>query len=315
LSGFTAQPVAPHAFRVERGRLVYASFRRTGNGVELRESQSLFLPDGVFSDGPLGGPVGDAAALAAAVGTLVGRLDRRPHQASLVLPDTWARALAVELGELPSRADLRREVLRFRLKKLVPFRVEELRIVAAPITPLTGQEDPVRALLLFAAEGVCAALEQAFAGAGVALGQVGNASLARLEALAWRGRLPGLAALAAVDPEGFTLIFARDGEPVLWRQKSFTEGLDDADRAPMLEAELRLTRTFLAERLGGATLDAVLLDAPADVRPFWSRVLEQGLERPVALLTPELLPLTGATPVGLGDDLAPLVGAVCREVL
>jgi hypothetical protein len=206
------------------------------------------------------------------------------------------------------------EVLRFRLRKLVPFRVDELRLSAAPIEKLALQEEPERALVLLAAEGVCAALERAFAQRGVRLGQVTNASLARLDALAAGGRLPGLAALAAVEPEGFTLLFARDGAPVLWRQKSFTEGLSDDDRARLLAAELRLTRTFLAERLSGGALSAALLAAPRTVEAFWRETLAAGLAHPVSLLDTAHLPLSGSTPLHPAPELAALVGAACREV-
>ncbi len=168
--------------------------------------------------------------------------------------------------------------------------------------------------MLFAAEAVCGALERAFGEHGITFGQITNHTLACLEALAHGGRLPGLTALAAVDRAGFTLVFARDGEPLLWRQKSFTEGLDDVDRAPLLAAELRLTRTFLAERLGGSELDAVLLSAPEQVRPFWLNALEEGLDHPVAALETALLPLAGELPSPALGDLAPLVGAACREV-
>jgi hypothetical protein len=196
---------------------------------------------------------------------------------------------------------------------MVPVRIEELRLAAAPIEKLSGQEEPLRVLALLAAEGVCAALERAFASTGVRLGQIVGATLARLDALAAGGRLPGLAAVASVEPEGFTLVFARDGAPVAWRQKNFTEGLSDQDRERLMAAELRLTRTFLAERLGGERLSAALLAGPPAVAPFWSRVLEEGLGQPVAALAIEHLPLASAPPAGV-EELAPLVGAACREV-
>lgn len=304
----------PHAFAVADGRLAGASFRREGGRFRLVERHAVELPPGALAAGPLGGPVADAAALAAAAGELVGRFARPPQQASLVLPDAWARGLVVELGALPARAELRTEILRFRLKKLVPYRVEELRVAAAPIAAVAGQEDPVRALVLYASEPLCAGFEGAFAAAGVRLGQIVGASLARLGALAHGGRLAGLVAIASVEPAGFTLVFARDGEPVLWRQKSFGDGEDGETRAPQLAAELRLTRTFLAERAGAADVDAVVLAAPAEARATWSDALADGLGRPVAALAGDWLPLAAESTGGSDAELAPLVGAVCREV-
>lgn len=306
--------VPPAAALVGRRELCLASFRPADAATELRELQRLPLPEETFGNGPLGGPVGNPAVLADAVRTLVQRLGGRPTQLSVVLPDAWARGMTVELGELPDDPALANEVLRFRLRKLVPFRIDELRVSAAPIERLAGQEEPLRVLALLAAESVCSAVEQAFHDAGCRVGQLVPAALARLDALAAGDRLPGLAAVAAVEPEGFTLVFARDGAPVLWRQKSFTEGLPDEDRARLLRAELRLTRTFLVDRLGGESLSAALLTAPPAVQPFWQTVLSEGLERPVALLQAEHLPLTEVPPSPGVELLAPLVGATLRRV-
>jgi type IV pilus assembly protein PilM len=305
--------VPPVAVAVTRRELRMATFRRASAGLQPLAWATVPLPEGIFGTAALGGPVGEAAALEAAAKTLVDRIGGRHPHASLVLPDAWVRGMTVELGELPEDAATRLEVLRFRLRKMVPFRIEELRLAAAPIERLTGQEEPLRVLALLASEGVCAALERAFAAAGVRVGQIVGATLARLDALASGGRLPGLAAVASVEPEGFTLVFARDGAPVAWRQKSFTEGLSDQDRERLLAAELRLTRTFLAERLAGERLSAALLAAPAAVAPFWTRVLEEGLGSPVAALAVEHLPLAAAAPA-TAEEVAPLAGAACREV-
>jgi hypothetical protein len=311
--GFAPVPVPPVAVAVSRDALSLAVFRSEGGGLVLRDFDSVELPPTVFSNGPLGGPVNDAGALDAAVASLLARVSGRHPRVSVVLPDAWARGMTVELDELPAAPDLAREILRFRLRKMVPFRVEELRLSAAPIERLADQQDGLRTLVLLAAEGICAALEEAFSRHHVRVGQIVNQTLARLQALAVGGRLPGLAALATVEPEGFAVVFARDGAPVVWRQKSFTDGLADADRARLLAAELRLTRTFLAERLAGEQLAAALLAAPTSVEGFWKQVLEEGLNHPVVSMGPAHLPLAldASVPAAL---LAPLVGAASREV-
>jgi hypothetical protein len=306
--------VPPGVFALDGTRLAYASFRREPAGFAVRESQSAAIAPGTFADGALGGPLGNPEALESAIGTLIERLGTVPKRASLVLPDAWMRGLVVELGSLPEALDLRQEVLRFRLKRLVPFRVEELRVEASPIESISAQEDPIRALLVFAAESVCGALERGFARHGVRLGQITNGSLARLEALAHAGRLDALTALASVERGGFTLVFARSGAPVLWRQKTFTDDLGDLDRAALLGMELRLTRTFLEERLGGQAPSAVYLSAPKAVEEYWTEILAEGLERPVASLAATHLPLAGELPQSTASELAALVGGAAREV-
>jgi len=314
--GFDALAVPPHVFALARRELRYAGFRRTrgGGALEVAEIAAVPLAETALGAGPLGAPLADPDALGAALAALLARVAGRVDRASLVLPDAWARAFVIELGDLPESEPQRSEVLRFRLKRLVPFRVEELRVAAAPLAPIAGQQEPLRALVAFAAEALVGGVEKVFAARGVTLGQVTGSTQALLGALAHRDRLPGLAALTLVQPEGVALVFARDGEPVVWRQKAFTEGLADADRARLLAAELRLTRTFLAERVGDERPAAVLLAAPREVEPFWRQVLAEGFEREPVLLASEHLPLAGE---GLGAavaQLAPLVGAACREV-
>lgn len=317
LAGLDPVPVPPHVFALAGGELRYAAFARERGApaLEFREYHAVPLADAGLGGGPLRGGAGlDVGALGAATRALVERVSGRVEAGSLVLPDAWARSLVVELGDLPAAEPERSEVLRFKLKRLTPYRVEDLRVAAAELAPLPGAEEPVRALVTLASESLLAALEGAFADAGVRLGAISGATQALLAGLAFGGRLPGLAAAALVQPEGFTLVFARDGEPVLWRQRGFGEGLSDADRARLLGAELRLTRTWLGERLGDERPAAVVLVAPRQVAPFWREVLATGLEREPLELASEHLPLAGS---GVGEaiaELAPMLGAACREV-
>lgn len=306
----------PHVFALGRRELRYAAFARPrgSEALELVAAVSVPLPEGVMGSGPLGAPLADAESLKTALGILLERIGGRIERASLVLPDAWARAFVIELGDLPDEEPQRSEVLRFKLKRLVPFRVEELRVAAARLAPLAGQQEALRALVVFASELMCGGLERVFAEHGVRLGQIAGSTQSLLEALTFHGRLPGLAAVALVQPEGVALVFARDGEPVVWRQKGFTEGLADADRARLLASELRLTRTFLAERVGEERPGIVVLAAPREVEPFWRDVLAAGLDCEPLSLASEHLPLVGE---GLGAavaQLAPMLGAACREV-
>ena len=338
LAGLEPRPLPPAAFALSRQELVFASFADEATGKRtLLESQGLPLPDGLFGGGPLGVPVGDRESLAVAVRTLVGRLARAPKDAALVLPDSWARGLMLESAELPEDPAARLEVLRFRLKRLVPFRVEDLRVEAA----LLDGGEPARAgadgngnggggerngqgprcFATFANETLLATVEGAFADAGVRLGWISGATAALQAGLAATFTAPSeeveaggrsLLGLAHVDSDGFTLAVSRAGAPVVWRQKSFTAGLADDDRERLLTAELRLTGTFLASRPGGGAIAALFLAAPRAVEPFWTRVLREGLEVEPLRLRGEHVGLEGGdAPDGA---LLPLAGAVAREV-
>ncbi len=312
----------PHVFAVRRRELRFAAFSRSvaagaDGRLELAEFHALPLAEGIFGSGPLGVPVGESAALAESVGMLVARAATPVREATVVLPDAWARSMVIELGELPEEPTARLEVLRFRVRRMVPYRVEDLRIEAVPLAPyeaVRGQDEVARCFVTMANAAVCALIEEGFAKSGIRIGQISGATLSTLQALHRGASERGLLGLALVDADGFSLALVRAGEPVIWRQKSFTEGLSDADRSRLLTAELRLTRTFVGERFPGEAFEALYLAAPRAVEPFWLQVLGQGLDFPPRRLGVEHL---GLAAEGFGDafaELAPLAGAAAREV-
>jgi hypothetical protein len=323
--------VPPHVFAIRRRELRFAAFSRQpgeGSALELAEFHSVPLAEGQFGSGPLGVPAGESEALAASVRLLVARSSRPVRAASVVLPDAWARSMVLDLGDLPEEPSARLEVLRFRVKRMVPYRVEDLRIEAVPIEvsgaggPAAGAVaggssaaagETAQCLVTLANSAVCAMIEDGFALCGIRVGQLSGATLSTLQALN-RGELGrGLFGLALVDADGFNLVLVRAGVPVVWRQKSFTEGLADADRARLLTSELRLTRTFLGERFPGEALAALYLAAPRAVEPFWLEVLAQGFEVQPTRLGVEHLALAAEGFGAALSELAPLAGAASRE--
>jgi len=313
--GLDPIPAPPHVFSLDAERLRYGQFARDRHGYRLRAFRERPLPRDPFQHGPLGGPPRDPAAFRELVAELVKGVPGGVREASLVLPDTWLRITFTETGELPSSAEALDDVLRWKLKRLVPFRVDELRISATEVSPVPGQEEPRRLLLGFAVEQLLAQVEEAFAAAGVRLGQVSNASLALLAAV--EPASPGaFSALVLVGDDGYTLIFARGGEPVLHRYKGFTGNLPEASRASFVGRDLRLTRNFLDEHFPGAAIASVLLLAPPELEPAWLDRLEEGLGAPAAPVDGRHLPpLRAEEPaVPTWRSLAPMLGAARQEV-
>jgi hypothetical protein len=323
-------PAPPQAFALRPDRLAFAGFGREGapgpgEAFALRERHVEELPPESFQHGLLGGPLREPAAFGQAVERLVERIGAPVGEASLTIPDAWLRVAFAESGELPASAAERDEVLRWKLKRLVPFRVEELRVDAAEVPPLPGQQEPRRLLLGFAIEPLLAQLEAAFAAAGVRLGRITGESLALLAAV----DLPetasdrALPALALVDDAGYALLFARAGWPLLHRYKaaagapasgSGPGGAPAFDRRLVVRA-LALTRTFLAAQVPGATISRVVLASPPEAEPAWREWLDEGLGVTSEPLGPEHLPpLSVAGPPPVWRDLAPLLGAVREEV-
>lgn len=306
----------PHAFRVDSASIAYAGFRREGEVYAVAETAEVPLPPETFHEGLLGGPPREPERFRAAVAELVGGLAHPPREASLVLPDAWLRVAFTELAAPPTGAD-RDDVLRWKLKRLVPFRVDELRLTAQTVAALPGQsaEEPHRVLLGFAVESLLAHVEEAFAAAGVRLGRITNASLGLLSALAGRLDDDALAAVALVDDGGYTLVFGRGGEPVLHRYKAFAGSLPEGARDGFVARDLRMTRSFLEEQVPGVAVRRALVAAPAAERAAWAERLARALDAPAEAVGREHLPpLDAAVPRTDWNRLAPLLGAAVREV-
>jgi hypothetical protein len=313
--GTAPLPSPPHVFLLDERILRYAQLSRERQGLRMRGYRELDLGRDSFATGLLGGPLRDATRFAASVTELVASIPGGIHEASLVLPDAWLRVTFAESTELPRASAARDEVLRWKLRRLVPFRVDELRIGASEVAPLPKQEEPRRLLMGFAIEQLLGELETAFQSAGIKLGQISNQSLSVLDALTPAG-FGDFTALACVEDDGYTLVFARHGEPVLHRYKGFTGSLPESARGGFVERDLKLTRSFLDEHYPGTSLAAVLLSAPPELHGLWLERLREGLGQNAAAIDQRHLPpvRTDSDPLPSWRELAPMVGAALREV-
>jgi hypothetical protein len=308
--GTGAVPAPPHVFSLDATTLRYGRFVQAGEGWELRELRRVELPADSFQTGVLGGPLREPAAFGEKVAQLLAGVSAPVREASLVLPDSWLRLTFIETGDLPRDAEARDEIVRWKVKRLLPFRVEDLRLSATEVAPLPQQTEPRRLLVAYALEALMAQLEASFAEREVWLGRITSESLALLPAVGAPLQSAGLGALAVVRDGGYTLIFSRQGEPVLYRFKAREETLSFAST---VERDLRLTRAFVADQLPDLNLDRVVLAATPDAGRGWPEWLAAGLGRAAEPLEALRLPLASAERVGW-MDVAPMLGAARQEV-
>lgn len=315
LLGLDPVPVPPHVFVLAPGALRYGSFHRGAQGGFVFDTyRTLDLDPETFADGPLGGPLHDPGAFAQELQRFIAGLPGQVRQASLVLPDAWLRLSFLETDELPKRREAQLDVLRWKLKRLVPFRVDDLRLSAVEVAPLEGQEEPRRLLVGFGTELFLSQIEAAFRSAGVRLGAVTNVTLAVLAGLERNLRGDRLGALVMAGHGGYTVSYARGGEPVVYRHKSFAEAMPEPIRARSVRRDLRLTANYVREHFAGVAVERVFLVAPVELEDLWLEWLRDELDAEPEPLALEHFPLvrTQVGPTWL--ETAPLVGAACVEV-
>lgn len=304
----------PHIFAVDAQGLRYGRFARANGSYELEEYHEVDSPPDLFGSGPLGGAMREPAMFAAPLAALIERISETVEEASLVVPDPWLRLTFTEASDLPRSAGEREEVLRWKLRRLVPFKVEELRIGGTELSPLPGKAADKRVLLGFGLDHMLEQIEDAFGSQGIRLGQISNESLSLLPAVRdpLRDVELGLVVLAAET--GYSMVFVWRGEPVLHRFKSLDNLGDRSSSERLVSRDLRMTRAFLKEELSAARLGRVLLLAPEGEIAAWCEKLEGAFEIPPHVLEPQHLALTGRASQASVRELAPLLGAARQEI-
>lgn len=141
------------------------------------------LREGAFTAGLKPGGLIDGNRIVAAIReTLdaVASRGERTRYVTLVIPDAAARVLLLEFDELPAKEAEGLPIVRFRLKKLVPFDVDHAMV---SYQVMSNEGGMVRVLAVAIPGDVLAEYEGAVASAGYAAGAVLPSTLAALAAL------------------------------------------------------------------------------------------------------------------------------------
>lgn len=171
----------------------------------------------------------------------------KPGRVALVLPDDLARTSIVSLPDRPATPRHLEEVLKFKVKRSIPFRIEDARLSYQVLEEPHGG---LRVLVSLMRRTVVEHYERALdrAGARVGLIDLCTTNLLNLfrEPLTRDG---GDAALLNVTPHYFTLVIVHDDRVVFFRTKPFHLG-EEATAEPVAPE--------LAERILGRELNASL---------------------------------------------------------
>jgi type IV pilus assembly protein PilM len=152
------------------------------------------LPAGCLAPSPVKENILDPGAFAEAVRSLIPPSGKRGRRgATLILPDNSVRIAVLDFDSLPAKEEERRPLINFRLRKSVPFDIDE---AALSYFPQAGNK---KVLVALAPAGIVAHYEAPFRAAGVHPGLVTVSSLAMIELL----------------PATGSIVFARHGSGLL----------------------------------------------------------------------------------------------------
>ena len=190
----------------------------------------------------------------------VGRvLDQLPDRAkmrrlSVVIPDSSALVVLLTLRELPRSPRQAAEVIRWQIRKRVPFRLEDARLRFQRFSLGDGSE---RVLVVAVREPVVAQFEQLVESLGLQPGLVdlSTLNLANLVDSAAEGADSGAGDLAVlnVTDERMSFMVLRGQVPLFYRSRSLLhqEATDAAAVRSQVQRELASSVTYYRERLAG----------------------------------------------------------------
>jgi type IV pilus assembly protein PilM len=236
------------------------------------------LPEGVIMPGTGGPNVLDANALRTALNGALGAVAGKSRDVIVVLPDNAIRVVLLDFEALPANAGEAEPVIRFRLKKSLPFDVEQ-SVLSYDVTRANGS---VRVVAAVSPRSIIEEYEKVFRDAGYVPGVVLPSSLAALGLV--EGERPTL--VLKVEPSSMTI-------------------------TAMERQELRLVRSL--ENPQGANVSAAdLTEAVLPSIVFFEDTFAARIERiyvggiaPLQQVGPLLHEHTGAQVLELAPELSP----------
>lgn len=199
-----------------------AAARRGDGDQEILTAYAPLHP-GVFSIGLKAPNFIDAAAVSSAIRRAVDKVSERETKLTLVIPDTAVRVLLLDFDSLPANAAESLPIIRFRLRKLVPFETED---AAVSYQVLSAKDGMVRTIVAVSPGPVIAEYENAVRAAGYEPGVVLPSTLAALAAL--NSDEPCL--VVNRNPASVTTAITQQNQLLLYRTLELFES--DGDEGP-----------------------------------------------------------------------------------
>src|SRR5271169_3751376 len=216
------------------------------------------LPAGVVKPGLAEANITDQAVVVAALRKALDEVSAREKQLTLVVPDAAVRVLMLEFDALPAKAQEAMPIVRFRLRKLMPFEVDD----AAVSYQVMGQKkDQTHALVTVMPGTVRAEYESAVRAAGYEPGVVLPSTLAALAAL-----MTSDAALV-VNRNGLSLTTAITSGDELLLHRTLELPVNDALHHEELAQSVSVARAYFEDTLH-TTSEVVYCVGPGGAEEF-----------------------------------------------
>lgn len=263
------------------------------------------LAAGTVAPSPVELNLTDARAVADAARRVLERVHGRVQDVALLIPDQVVRVFLLHFDTLPRRSEEAIPLLRWRLKKSVPFDVEDT--VVSYLTQPGPQADAagVDVLAAVARQRVVRQYEEAVEAAGVKAGVVLSSTLATLPY--FEGEQPTL--VARLTGRTLTTLIVRGPSLCVYRCAEMATGAEELTPQALLD-EVYPAVAYYQDTWHG-NVESVCLAGFGDRFEDYRRAVESELGVRTTRLTPSAVlgePLSGVARATVDRHLDALVG-------
>ncbi|MFQ5670755.1 MAG: hypothetical protein ACE5HD_09600 [Acidobacteriota bacterium] len=250
------------AIMFSRDRFILAEMQpgRGAAGPVLSHLTSHELPEGSLTPGLTEPNLAAPVEVASRVGRALDALPQRSKMTriSVVIPDGCARVTLLTLREIPRSQRQASQMIRWQIRKRVPFPLDAARLTMQRFPLPDGSE---RVMVVLALDTILAQYEQIMTSLGLQAGLIdlstfNLANFCLANPAADHADLKGDLAVLNVTEEEFSLLVMRDTVPLFYRSRPLLHGKHHAPEQTRreLQRELVTSSTYYRERLssGGA---------------------------------------------------------------
>jgi type IV pilus assembly protein PilM len=309
-----ASPPPSVAVEIGAGRVTAVVLSTVDGAPTVTAQATERLPDGLVAPSLTTPNLTEKAAVAAAVQRVLRAVGVSRGRVAVVIPDGAAKVSLVRFEKVPAKAEDLGQLVRWQVRKSVPFPIEQSQVSWTPgVTDANGTDYVVTV----ARQDIVQDYEQAVAAAGVQVGLVDLATYNLVNLLLAgdaAGTAPGDWLLVHVTPDASTMAIVRDGALLLFRHRP-------VDGEGSLSDLGHQTAMYYEDRLGGRGLSRAVI-AARDVGPdvlgdlqALGRAIEQRVGKAIEEIDPRAL-VRVAAESGIAGERAAIaapVGVLLRE--
>jgi hypothetical protein len=313
-------PFPPVAMEVDRNEIVLVRCKAKRGGKPLLEAQAVRpMPEDTMPSSIFDQTVRPMTELSERFREMFELTGTRPGRVSLVLPDNLAKVSLITLPERPSSHRQLDELVRSKMRRAVPFRLED---AAISYQVLPGEGRQVAVLVLLTPRQLVDRFEQSLASLGARVGLIDiatpnliNLCRQRLEAGSRAGKDMALLNCAS---NYFSLVIVRDGRLIFFRCKTLSPSGEAASGGNgFLVREVASSLSYYREKLDGQGIGSVIvrgLDISVDEIATKLRELDLAEVESVGASVNVELASGGRLDSALTLRLAPALGAAAAGV-